>query len=153
MTTQIDTQSTSAIEPASQTIDQQMIEARRLAAWERDRAQIDDFFSHPMKYISAFWQEYKPIVYVLGAVLVALFSLKVLLGVIGFVTGLPLIGGLLELVGIGYSVWFVNRYLLKAETRQELSVRVEEIKQDVIGVASPIAEEFKNAIEPDQTLS
>ncbi len=26
----------------------------------------------------------------------------------------------LNLVGIGYSTWFVNRYLLKASTRQEL---------------------------------
>ncbi len=149
MTTQVELKSSSAIEPASETVDQQIIEARRLAAWERDRAQIEDFFSDPMKYISAFWQEYKPIVYVLGVVLAALFTLKIVFGVIGFVTSLPIISGLLELVGIGYTIWFVNRYLLKAETRQELTQQVEEIKQDVIGAARPVAEDFKNAIEPD----
>lgn len=153
MTTQIDMQSNSAIESTSETIDQQMIEARRLAAWERDRAQIDDFFSSPMKYISAFWQEYKPIVYVLGAILLALFALKIVFSVIGFVTSLPIISGLLELVGIGYIIWFVNHYLMKAETRQELVQKVEGLKQDVMGTAEPMAEDLKNAIEPDQTLS
>ncbi|MBW4527667.1 MAG: CAAD domain-containing protein [Phormidium tanganyikae FI6-MK23] len=153
MTTQVEIKSSSAIEPAPEAIDQQIIEARRIAAWERDHAQIRDFFSDPMKYISAFWQEYKPIVYILGAILFTLFALNVVFGIIGFVTSLPIISGLLELVGIGYTVWFVNRYLLKAETRQQLSQKVEELKQDVIGAAKPVTDEFKNAIDPDQTLS
>lgn len=144
MTTQIDLQSNSTID----TTEQQIIEARRLAAWERDRAQIQDFFSDPMKYVSTFWQEYKPIVYILGAILTALFALNLVLGIIGFVTHLPIISGLLELVGLGYTVWFVNRYLLKAETRQELSQKLEEMKQDVIGATKPAADEFKNAIQP-----
>ncbi|MER3435203.1 MAG: hypothetical protein C4288_17750 [Leptolyngbya sp. ERB_1_1] len=153
MTTQLDMQSNSAIGTTSEAIDQEMIEARRLAAWERDRAQIEDFFNDPMKYISAFWQEYKPIVYVLGAILLASIVLKVVFGIIGFFTNLPIISGLLELVGIGYTIWFVSRYLVKAETRQELSQKVEEIKQDVVGAAQPVADDFKNAIEADQTLS
>lgn len=144
MTTQIDLQSNSTID----TTEQQIIEARRLAAWERDRAQIQDFFSDPMKYVSTFWQEYKPIVYILGAILTAVFALNLVLGIIGFVTHLPIISGLLELVGLGYTVWFVNRYLLKAETRQELSQKLEEMKQDVIGATKPAADEFKNAIQP-----
>lgn len=144
MTTQIDLKSNSTID----TTEQQIIEARRLAAWERDRAQIEDFFNDPMKYVSAFWQEYKPIVYILGAFLTALFALNVVLGIIGFVTHLPIISGLLELVGLGYTVWFVNRYLLKSETRQELSQKMEEMKQDVIGATKPAADEFKNAIQP-----
>jgi hypothetical protein len=144
MTTQLET-----LPEVSEQETQEMIEARRLAAWERDRVQIEDFFNNPGKYISAFWQEYKPIVYVLGAVLAALFALNIVLGIVGFVTGLPLIGGLLELVGIGYTVWFVNRYLLKAETRQELSQQVESIKQDVIGAATATQEKVMDAIETE----
>ena len=149
MTTQIETNPSSTVKVSTQTPEQQMIEARRLAAWERDRTQINDFFNSPMKYISAFWQEYKPIVSVIGAIVLALLALKVTLGVIGFITGLPLVGGLLELVGIGYTVWFVNRYLLKAETRQELSYKLEDVKQDVIGATKPVADEFKQAINPE----
>jgi len=153
MTTQLEMQSNSAIDPTSEATEQAIIEARRLAAWERDRAQIEDFFNEPMKYISAFWQEYKPIAYVLGTILLTLVTLKVVFGIIGFFMNLPVISGLLELVGIGYTVWFVSRYLMKAETRQELSQKVEEIKQEVIGAAQPVADDFKSAIEPKQTLS
>lgn len=149
MTTQLEMQSKSAIATPEQSItEQQIIEARRIAAWERDRAQIEDFFNDPMKYVSTFWQEYKPIVYILGAILAALFALNITLGIIGFVTHLPIISGLLELVGLGYTVWFVNRYLMKAETRQELSQKLESIKQDVIGATKPATDEFINTVQP-----
>lgn len=144
MTTQLET----LPEVADQDM-QEMIEARRLAAWERDQAHIADFFNDPSKYIAAFWQEYKPIVYVLGAILAALFALNVVLGIVGFVTGLPLIGGLLELVGIGYSVWFTTHYLLKAETRQELSQKIESLKQDIIGAATATQEKVLDAIDTE----
>lgn len=138
---------TTELEARPEVIDQELIEARRLMAWERDRAQIEDFFNEPGKYIRAFWQEYMPIIYVLGAIFTALVALKVVLGLIGFVTGLPLIGGLLELVGIGYSVWFANRYLLNAETRQELSQKVDELKQEVVGAASSTQEKMLDSID------
>jgi hypothetical protein len=143
------TDMTTELETRPEEIDQKLIEARRLMAWERDRAQIEDFFNEPGKYIRAFWQEYKPIIYVLGAIFAALVALKVVLGLVGFVTGLPLIGGLLELVGIGYSVWFTNRYLLKAETRQELFQKVDELKQDVIGAANSTKEKMLDSIDTE----
>ncbi|MGG6268385.1 CAAD domain-containing protein [Leptolyngbya sp. AN03gr2] len=149
MTTQLEMQSSSAIETTEQSItEQQLIEARRIAAWERDHAQIQDFFNDPMKYVSTFWQEYKPIVYILGAFLTALFALNIVLGIIGFVTHLPILSGLLELIGLGYTVWFVNRYLMKAETRQELSQKLETMKQDVIGATKPATDEFVNTVQP-----
>lgn len=138
---------TTELEARPEVIDQELIEARRLMAWERDRAQIEDFFNEPGKYIRAFWQEYKPIIYVLGAIFTALVALKIALGLIEFVTGLPLSGGLLELVGIGYSVWFANRYLLNAETRQELSQKVDELKQEVVGAASSTQEKMLDSID------
>lgn len=143
---------TTQLETLPEVVDQdmqEMIEARRLAAWERDRTHIEDFFSNPTKYVSAFWQEYKPIVYVLGVILAALFALNIVLGIVGFVTGLPIIGGLLELVGIGYSVWFANHYLLKAESRQELSQKITSLKQDVIGAATATQEKVLDAIDTE----
>ncbi|MBE9009153.1 CAAD domain-containing protein [Pseudanabaenaceae cyanobacterium LEGE 13415] len=149
MTTQLETHSSSsAIETTPTVTEQQMIEARRIAAWERDHAQIQDFFNDPMKYVSTFWQEYKPIVYVLGAILATVFAFNIIFGIINFVTHLPVISGLLELVGLGYSVWFVNRYLMKAETRQELSRKLESMKQDMIGATKPVTDEFMNTVEP-----
>jgi hypothetical protein len=37
------------------------------------------------------------------------------------------------LIGIGYSAWFVNRYLLKASNRQELAQEIQGLKQQVVG--------------------
>ncbi|NJK35246.1 MAG: hypothetical protein HC919_09955 [Oscillatoriales cyanobacterium SM2_2_1] len=44
--------------------------------------------------------------------------------VLALVHSIPLLPSLLELVGIGYSVWFCSRYLLLAETRRQLRQQV-----------------------------
>jgi hypothetical protein len=38
-----------------------------------------------------------------------------------------------ELVGIGYTGWFVYRYLLKVETRKELGEEFKSLKGQVVG--------------------
>lgn len=114
----------------------EVTEAQRQAAWMRDRALIEDFFNQPGKYLSAYWQTYKPIVFLLIAFIVALIAVNFVLSMISFVTHLPIIGALLELVGIGYSIWFTQRYLLKAETREELFQQIDQLKQEVAGSSS-----------------
>jgi len=46
---------------------------------------------------------------------------------------IPLIAPTFKLVGIGYSVWFVSRYLLTSSNRQELSVEFQKLKQKLVG--------------------
>jgi len=46
---------------------------------------------------------------------------------------IPLVAPTFELIGIGYSAWFVYRYLLKASTRQELTNEIATLKSQVIG--------------------
>ena len=46
---------------------------------------------------------------------------------------IPLVSPTFELIGIGYSVWFVYRYLLKASTRQELTHEISTLKTQVVG--------------------
>lgn len=115
----------------------QMEEQQRLA-WERDQARIQDFFNHPGQYITEYWQQYKPIAVNLLIVALALFAVNFVLGLIHLITSLPLISPLLKLVGLGYTSWFVYRYLLKAETRQELVGKFNIIKQEVIGAAEEV---------------
>lgn len=38
---------------------------------------------------------------------------------------IPVVAPTFELIGIGYSVWFVSRYLLKASNKQELAQKLE----------------------------
>ena len=51
--------------------------------------------------------------------------------VVGAVNAVPLLPKLLELVGLGYTSWFVYRYLLFKSSREELLADVEELKKKI----------------------
>ncbi|KAH7296209.1 hypothetical protein KP509_26G013600 [Ceratopteris richardii] len=59
-----------------------------------------------------------------GALAALWFSTTIL----GAVNSVPLLPKLLELVGLGYSFWFVYRYLLFKENRKELTKEIEQLK-------------------------
>ncbi|KAL3838633.1 hypothetical protein ACJIZ3_023224 [Penstemon smallii] len=53
--------------------------------------------------------------------------------VIGAIDSVPVLPKVLELVGLGYSIWFSSRYLIFKKNRDELVSKVEQIKQQVFG--------------------
>ncbi|XP_042058151.1 protein CURVATURE THYLAKOID 1A, chloroplastic-like [Salvia splendens] len=53
--------------------------------------------------------------------------------VVGAINRVPLLPKIMELVGLGYTVWFVYRYLLFKRSRKELSEEVESIKKKLAG--------------------
>jgi hypothetical protein len=112
-------------------------EQNRLA-WERDRATMDDFFRNPFKYINAYWQQYKPIVITLLLIAIAVVAINFVFSLIGFIVRIPLLGSLLQLIGFCYSVWFVKRYLLTTQTRQELSEKIAQVRQGIVGTTEEI---------------
>jgi len=77
--------------------------------------------------------ENKPLIalYVGGGVLVT----WLLNAVVGAVDSLPLIPKFLELVGFGYSTYFVYRYLLFKSSRQELVEIIEDFKSKISGTS------------------
>lgn len=50
-----------------------------------------------------------------------------------FLNKLPILPSIFELVGFGYSIWFVYRYLLLANTRKELSDAIAALKNKILG--------------------
>ena len=44
----------------------------------------------------------------------------------------------MELVGLGYTTWFVYRYLLFKDSRAELSADIDEVKAKISGTFSDI---------------
>jgi len=70
---------------------------------------------------------------IIVATILAVPFLLVLSNVIGFLNSLPLIPDLLELIGLIYLLWFTYRYLLFAESRQELGKTIAGIKKKVLG--------------------
>ncbi|GKV18709.1 hypothetical protein SLEP1_g29050 [Rubroshorea leprosula] len=74
---------------------------------------------------------YPILLYGSGA-LVALWLASV---VVGAIESIPLFPKLMEVVGLGYTVWFSSRYLLFKENRDELAAKIEELKRQVLGLS------------------
>ncbi|CAN4126763.1 unnamed protein product [Withania somnifera] len=64
---------------------------------------------------------------------VAVTALWLTTSIVGAIDSIPLFPKLLELVGLGYTLWFSARYLLFKSNRDELAAKVEELKQEVLG--------------------
>ncbi|KAL9680882.1 hypothetical protein QQ045_012662 [Rhodiola kirilowii] len=63
-----------------------------------------------------------------GGAVVAVWLSSVIIGAINSV---PLLPGIMELVGIGYSGWFVYRYLLYESNRKELATDIDTLKKTI----------------------
>lgn len=69
------------------------------------------------------------VVYGAGALVVLWLSSSL----VSAINSLPLLPKLMELVGLAYSTWFVYRYLLFKESREELIADVDELKKKISG--------------------
>lgn len=85
------------------------------------------------EYLSDFFSEYKRPLITLGLIFGGVITVKLTLALLDAVDDIPLLAPTFELIGFGYSAWFVYRYLLKASTRQELSKEVESFKDQIVG--------------------
>uniref|UniRef100_A0A0D6QRL7 Cyanobacterial aminoacyl-tRNA synthetase CAAD domain-containing protein n=1 Tax=Araucaria cunninghamii TaxID=56994 RepID=A0A0D6QRL7_ARACU len=65
-----------------------------------------------------------------GGAVVAVWLASIIVGAINSV---PLLPKLMELIGLGYTGWFVYRYLLFKSSRKELAEDIEEIKKKITG--------------------
>lgn len=84
-------------------------------------------------YLGQFFGENQKPITIVVLIVAAFVSLKATLAAIDAINDIPLLSPLFELIGIGYSAWFVYRYLLRASTRQELTSEIKNLKEQVIG--------------------
>lgn len=95
--------------------------------------QVVTILSELPAYLSNFFADYQKPLITVGLILAGGISIKVLLGVLGALNDVPLVAPVFELIGMGYTGWFVYRYLLKASNRQELLTEVDSLKEQVVG--------------------
>lgn len=109
------------------------------------------------------WDETENKAAVLTYAGVAVLGLVGANAVVGFANSLPVLPQVFELVGLGYSAWFVNRYLLYKENRREMWTDFDKLKDRVFdfdsssmedgaqsaasGVASQVSSAVKGAKE------
>jgi valyl-tRNA synthetase len=92
----------------------------------------------------------------LGLILALLIVVKVTLGVLDAVDSLLLISPFLELIGLGYTIWFIFRFLLRAADRQGFAEQLNTVTAQVAGKMSSSSnpqEPLPQPITPTQTLT
>lgn len=85
------------------------------------------------EYLGKFFSEYRKPLVTLGLIFGSIVSVKLTLALLGAINDVPLLEPTFELIGLGYSIWFVYRYLLKASNRQELGQEINKLKEQVVG--------------------
>ena len=101
--------------------------------WLKYGEQISAFLGTLPEYLGSFFNQYKQPLISVGLIVGAVVAVKVLLAILDALNDIPLVAPTFELIGIGYSAWFVYRYLLKASTRQELTHEITTLKSQVVG--------------------
>ncbi|HEY9825362.1 MAG TPA: CAAD domain-containing protein [Stenomitos sp.] len=84
-------------------------------------------------YLNGTLGEYRKPLSTVGLILLAGLGLAVADGVLDRLNSIPLFAPTFELVGLGFTGWVVVRYMLYADTRQELLQAFEEVKDRVVG--------------------
>ncbi|MBD2519813.1 CAAD domain-containing protein [Nostoc sp. FACHB-973] len=101
--------------------------------------QVSSFLASLPEYVGNFFNQYKQPLVTVGLIVGAIVGVKVLLAILDALNDIPLVAPTFELIGIGYSAWFIYRYLLKASTRKELTSEITTLKSQVVGKQIPEA--------------
>ena len=101
--------------------------------WQQILEQVYSVLSDLPEFIGKFYGEYRQPVVTVGLIVAAVISVKLIFALLGAINEVPLLSPIFELVGLTYSGWFIYRYLLRVSSRQELSTKFNDVKDQVIG--------------------
>ncbi|YAF96051.1 MAG: CAAD domain-containing protein [Nodularia sp. CChRGM 3473] len=107
------------------------------AQWRRVVNQVSYFLERLPEYLSEFLQKNQRPLINIALILSTVIAVKIVLAVLDAINDIPLLSPTFELIGIGYFTWFSLRYLIKAETRQELTENIRSLKQQIMDDEAP----------------
>ncbi len=91
----------------------------------------------------------------LGGLLILFLVLKLVYAILATLNDIFLLSSLLELIGVGYTVWFANRYLVRPAGRQALTQQVSQWRERILGRrlaaddALPIVIDTEPEVQPE----
>lgn len=91
-----------------------------------------DFFKSWPNYFDELFAAYKSAIAIFILLVVASFLLRIGLAPVVAVNEIPLLPQTFELIGLGYSIWFIFRYLILAESRKELLETIQEFVNETL---------------------
>ena len=106
---------------------------KSVSHWQEILKQIMEFLEKLPDYLGRIFNNNKRGLINLLLILSAFVTVKVVIALLDAVNDIPLLQPIFELIGLFYSLWFAFRYLLKFDTRQELSQKFNSFKQRSFG--------------------
>ena len=101
--------------------------------WQQIKDQAIDILSDLPDYLGGFFNQYQKPIVTIGLLVAVIVTMRVTLAVVDSINDIPLLAPTFELIGMGYSAWFIYRYLLQASSRQELWREINSIKESLLG--------------------
>jgi hypothetical protein len=95
--------------------------------------QVGTILAELPNYLGQLYRENKSLFVTLGGIFAVIVAVKLTLAVLAAINGIPLLAPAFQLIGIGYTAWFVSRYLLHASTREELNSEIDSFKSEIFG--------------------
>jgi hypothetical protein len=112
---------------------QSSLEKIKEQPWQEWIDLVFDFLAKIPEQVGAFFSGYRQPLVTLLLIISGIVTVYITLAVLDAIDDIPLLAPVLELVGLGYTAWFIYRYLWKAENRQELIKEFEAFKSQVVG--------------------
>ena len=100
---------------------------------------VAQFVTDLPSYAGNFFAEYQKVLVTLGLLISVAVTGKVTLAVLDTMNQIPMLGGLFEVIGILFTMWFAFRHLLFAVNRQQLAEKIDSLTADVLGKTTAIA--------------
>lgn len=103
------------------------------AAWAEFQANANASLQRAIQSTSTFFRENRQLLSTLGWILLTLLGVRVVFAALDAIDDLPLVTPILKLIGLATVGWFIWRYLLRANNRQELAQMFNRTKADLFG--------------------
>ncbi|NJL01976.1 MAG: hypothetical protein HC838_12350 [Spirulinaceae cyanobacterium RM2_2_10] len=123
--TQLSTGTSGAIAPASAPASDQ--------PWQEWLEPVSEFLAKLPDFVGKFFSDYQQPLISVGLIVAGIITVKLTLALLSAINDVPLLAPMFELIGIGYTIWFVYRYLLQSKTRQELTTEFSSLKSSIFG--------------------
>jgi hypothetical protein len=101
--------------------------------WQSLQFQANAFLETAKENFITLFRNNRQIFYALGWIFLTFFGIKILLAVMNAVDDIPFVTFFLKLIGLLYVVRFVQRYLVRANNRQEFIRMIDHAKTEFIG--------------------
>ena len=124
--------STEAVETAS-------LSPNPKAALLHTSSALRAFLESPLEFLTSFWKDMRKPGTTLGLLLGLLIGFRLITVLLDTLDDIPILPGVLQLIGLGYTVWFLLNYLPQADRRQALSADIQRLWRRFIGPTTSVA--------------